>query len=65
MDPSVAAEAAKCLGLQGKESRDVAEGLTGGPVVLGVIRGGNARDVAAKVINNTPRFGFPGVIYFQ
>eukprot|EP00904_Undaria_pinnatifida_P007731 jgi/Undpi1/4088/HiC_scaffold_16.g07455.m1 len=48
LDPSVAAEAAKCLGLQGKESRDVAEGLTGGPVVLGVIRGGNARDVAAK-----------------
>lgn len=43
----------------------MAEGLTGGPVVLGVIRGGNARDVAAKVINNTPRFGFPGVIYFQ
>lgn len=59
LDPLVAAEAAKCLGLQGKESRDAAEGLTGGPVVLGVIRGGNARDLAAKVTPNEtlPRFG--------
>ena len=72
LDPLIAAEAAKCLGLQGKESRDAADGLSGGPVVLGVIRGSNARDLAAKVTKSEALLpsvvypgGFTGVIVFS
>ncbi|CAM9269416.1 unnamed protein product [Ectocarpus sp. 6 AP-2014] len=52
LEPASALEAARCVGLQGAAARDAAAGLCrsrGGGVVLGVVRGHNARDLAAKV----------------
>ncbi|CAM9720227.1 unnamed protein product, partial [Ectocarpus sp. 4 AP-2014] len=50
-DPATALEAARCVGLQGAAARDAAAGLCrsrSGGVALGIIRGHNARDLAAK-----------------
>lgn len=50
MEPPTALEAARCVGLQGGEARDVAAGLCrSGAVVLCVVRGHDARSLAAKV----------------
>lgn len=50
VEPPAALEAARCVGLQGGVARDVAAGLCrAGAVVLCVVRGHDARSLAAKV----------------
>lgn len=49
LEPSLATEATKCLGLQGQAAQDAAEALSKGAVILGIIRGSNARNLATKV----------------
>lgn len=64
MESPTALEAARCVGLQGGEARDVAAGLCrAGEVVLCVVRGHDARSLAAKV-RPVPPLGHHGLVCF-